>query len=65
MSVGTEITLEQLEADPYPVYAQLRNEEPVCFVEAVGLWLVTRWDDVQYVDKTPDLFTGETDPSTL
>ncbi len=65
MSVGTEITLEQLDADPYPVYAQLRDEEPVCFVEAVGLWLVTRWDDVQYVDKTPDLFTGETDPSTL
>ena len=65
MSVGTEITLEQLEADPYPIYAQLRDEEPVCFIEAVGLWLVTRWDDVQYVDKTPDLFTGETDPSTL
>ncbi|MDQ3893968.1 MAG: cytochrome P450 [Actinomycetota bacterium] len=65
MSVGTEITLEQLEADPYPIYAQLRDEEPVCLIEAVGLWLVTRWDDVQYVDKTPDLFTGETDPSTL
>src|SRR5919204_5378105 len=65
MSVGTEITVEQLETDPYPIYKQLRDEEPVCFVEAVDLWLVTRWDDVQYVDKTPDLFTGETDPSTL
>ena len=65
MSVGTEITVEQLEADPYPIYEQLREEEPVCFVESVGLWLVTRWSDVQYVDKTPDLFTGETEPSTL
>jgi cytochrome P450 len=65
LSVGTEITLEQLEADPYPVYARLRADEPVCFVPSVGLWLVTRWDDVQHVDKTPDLFTGETDPSTL
>ncbi len=65
MSVGTEITLEQLEADPYPVYERLRAEEPVCFVPAVGLWLVTRWEDVQYVDKTPELFTGETEPSTL
>src|SRR5919198_6487036 len=65
LSVGTEITVEQLEADPYPIYKQLRAEEPVCFVESVGLWLVTRWDDVQYVDKTPDLFTGETKPSTL
>lgn len=65
MSVGTEITVEQLEADPYPVYKQLRGEEPVCFVESVGLWLVTRWDDVQFVDRHPGLFTGETEPSTL
>ena len=65
MSVGTEITVEQLEADPYPIYAHLRAEEPVCFVESVGLWLVTRWDDVQLVDKNPQLFTGETEPSTL
>src|SRR5919199_1668985 len=65
MSVGTEITVEQLESDPYPIYRQLREEEPVCYVESVGLWLVTRWADVQLVDKTPDLFTGETEPSTL
>jgi cytochrome P450 len=65
LSVGTEITVEQLEADPYPIYKQLRAEEPVCFVESVGLWLVTRWDDVQAVDKNPELFTGETEPSTL
>ena len=65
MSVGTGITVEKLESDPYPIYAQLREEEPVCYVESVGLWLVTRWADVQYVDKTPDLFTGETEPSTL
>ena len=65
MSVGTEISVEQLESDPYPIYKQLREEEPVCFVESVGLWLVTRWADVQHVDKSPDLFTGETEPSTL
>src|SRR4051812_12998100 len=65
LSVGTEITVAQLEGDPYPIYEQLREEEPVCFVESVGLWLVTRWADVNYVDKTPDLFTGETQPSTL
>jgi cytochrome P450 len=65
LSVGTEITVEQLESDPYPIYKHLRAEEPVCHVESVGLWLVTRWDDVQYVDKNPALFTGETQPSTL
>jgi cytochrome P450 len=65
LSVGSEISVAQLESDPYPIYAQLRAEQPVCFVESVGLWLVTRWDDVQHIDKTPDVFTGETEPSTL
>jgi cytochrome P450 len=65
LSVGAEITVEQLEADPYPIYERLRSDAPVCFVESVGLWLVTRWDDVQHVDKSPAVFTGETDPSTL
>src|ERR671933_1502829 len=62
---GSTVTVEELERDPYPIYKRLRAEEPVSYVESVGLWLVTRWDDVVYVDKTPDLFTGETKPSTL
>src|ERR671929_94115 len=62
---GSTVTVEDLERDPYPIYKRLRDEEPVSYVESVGLWLVTRWDDVVYVDKTPDLFTGETEPSTL
>lgn len=64
-SIGGSITLEDLERDPYPVYERLREEEPVAWVESVGLWLVTRWDDVNTVDKTPGVFTGETEPSTL
>jgi cytochrome P450 len=65
LSAGAEISVQQLESDPYPIYRRLRAEAPVCFVESVGLWLVTRWDDVQHVDKSPELFTGETEPSTL
>jgi cytochrome P450 len=64
-TIGSTITVEDLEGDPYPIYKRLRDEEPVSWVESVGLWLVTRWDDVMYVDKQPDLFTGETEPSTL
>ena len=29
MTVGESITLEELERDPYPIYARLRDEEPV------------------------------------
>jgi cytochrome P450 len=64
-TIGSAVGVEDLERDPYPVYARLRDDEPVSWVESVGLWLVTRWDDVNHVVKTPDVFTAETDPSTL
>jgi cytochrome P450 len=65
VGVAAEITVEALEEDPYPIFARLRAEEPVGFAPAVGLWLVTRRDDVEHVDLHPELFTGETEPSTL
>ena len=65
MTFGGSITLAELERDPYPLYARLREEEPVSWVPAVQLWLVTRYDDVRQVDLTPELFTAATEPSTL
>jgi cytochrome P450 len=65
VSFAQTITIEELERDPYPIYGRLRDEEPVAFVPAIGLWLVTRHDDVRTVDLTPEVFTGATDPSTL
>ena len=65
MTFGEQITLEELERDPYTIYARLRDEEPVSWVPAVQLWLVTRYEDVRTVDLSPELFTAATDPSTL
>jgi cytochrome P450 len=62
---GERITLDELERDPYPIYARLRDEEPVSWVPAVQLWLVTRYEDVRTIDLSPELFTAATDPSTL
>jgi cytochrome P450 len=59
MSLADRISVEELEADPYPFYAHLRREAPVCFVPAVNLWMVTRWADVEFVAKTPDLFGAD------
>src|SRR3954454_12798562 len=64
-TIGATVSVADLERDPYPIYARLREDEPVSWVESVGLWLVTRWDDVHTVDRTPEIFTGETEPSTL
>ena len=65
MTLGEGVSLEDLERDPYPIYARLRDDEPVSWVPAVQLWLVTRYDDVRHVDLTPKVFTAQTDPSTL
>lgn len=39
------ITFEQLEEDPYPVYARLRATAPIARLPVLDEWLVTRWDD--------------------
>ncbi|MFZ4718218.1 MAG: cytochrome P450 [Ilumatobacteraceae bacterium] len=64
-SLGVSITLAELEADPYPVLARLRQDEPVSWVPDLGMWLVTRWDDVIEVHERTDHFTSATEPSWL
>ena len=59
------ITVEQLDADPYPIYARMRREAPVCFVPAVGLWFVTRWADVDFAASHTDLIDSAVSPSPL
>ena len=58
-----EIDLASLEADPAPILARLRAESPVCFVPALEMWLVTRWDDVANIEAHPELFSAATEPS--
>ena len=59
------VTVDALEEDPYPVYARLRREAPVCYIPAVRLWFVTRYDDVEFVGTHPELFTAELDDSPV
>lgn len=65
MSLADSITVADLEADPYPIYARLRAEQPVAFVPAVNCWLVTRADDVETVTSRTDLFTAEAPESPV
>lgn len=65
MGLGDQLTLTDLEADPDPILARMRADEPVCWVPALDMWLVTRWDDVAHVEAHPELFTAATDPSFL
>ena len=65
MGLDPKISLAELEADPDPILARLRADAPVCFVESMDMWLVTRWDDVAFIEEHPETFTAATEPSFL
>lgn len=44
--------------NPYPLYTELRRHRPVCRIEPGGLIAVTRYKDVEYVLKNPELFSS-------
>ncbi len=45
--------------DPYPVYARLRAESPVHYVEEFDCWALSTFEDVWHVCQSPELFTAE------
>lgn len=53
--IGATVSLEALDADPYPIYAALREHEPVSWAPQLKMWLITRHDLVSSV-----LMDGET-----
>jgi cytochrome P450 len=42
--LGAAVTLEELDADPHPAHARLREREPVSWLPSLEGWLVTRHD---------------------
>ncbi|MAI21060.1 MAG: cytochrome [Rhodospirillaceae bacterium] len=58
-----EITLQQLDEDPYPIYQRLRRDAPVLRVKATGRTLLTKAEDTKYVKDNPALFSSN-DPNT-
>lgn len=60
-----DISVEMLDTEPYEIYKRLRNESPVCWVPAVNLWLVTRWDDCEFAGQHPEMFSAYVDSSPV
>jgi cytochrome P450 len=58
----SELDFDPLESacrqDPYPAYARLRQDAPVYYASRSRLWCVSRYDDVGFVLKNPDLFSS-------
>jgi cytochrome P450 len=55
--LGAAVTLQQLDADPHPVNARLREYEPVSWLPRLEGWLVTRHDLAVQAMRDAALFT--------
>jgi cytochrome P450 len=50
---------EQFLKDPYPALRRLREEDPVHWSDAIGGWVLTRYDDIVASFKDTDHFSNE------
>lgn len=49
--------------DPYPIYHRMRQHDPVYWSEALGVWMLTRYDDVLAALRNPALSNVRTEVS--
>jgi cytochrome P450 len=57
------VTVEELEADPYPIYAQLRTHAPVAYMPCLDTWMVTSWSLVEAACTDPERFPAHVEHS--
>jgi cytochrome P450 len=50
--------LPEVQKNPFPYYAYLRQHAPVYQVPGVGFWAVSRYEDVLYAFKNPQVFSS-------
>jgi cytochrome P450 len=58
-----DVTVEQLEVDPYPIYAELRDRSPVAYMPCLDTWMVTSWATVEAACTDPERFPAHVDHS--
>lgn len=63
--IGHEVTLAELEADPYPIFARLRAHEPITWLNALNMWYVTGYENVRSAMLDTARLTTASDHSTI
>jgi cytochrome P450 len=59
MSIDYDPFFSEHRADPYPIYAKLRRDEPVYWAERSKTWVISRYDDVMSVLKDTNRFSSD------
>ena len=48
----------EVQNNPYPYYAELRDKAPVAWIEPMQAWAISRYADVDFVLRNPRLFSS-------
>ena len=64
-TIGARLDLAELHADPYPAFARMRRDEPVCWVPTMSRYLVTRYHDVVALERQPEAFSANEQNSLM
>jgi cytochrome P450 len=57
--------LPEVRRDPYPTYRRLRETAPVVRAPLLGAWIVSRYDDVEHVLRSPHFTTDRQDLAVM
>jgi cytochrome P450 len=63
--VGCEITLKELDRDPYPAFERLRRYEPISWIAALNMWYLVGYEDVRTALLDTSRLTTESPRSTI
>lgn len=55
--IGNRTTLQKIAENPYPIFVDMQKHEPVSWFDEVGLWFITRRQDVLDILGDPENFT--------
>jgi cytochrome P450 len=48
----------EVQANPFPYYSALRKSNPVAWIEPLQCWAISRYDDVDYALRNPQIFSS-------
>lgn len=63
--VADWVTINDLYADPYPIFRRMREEAPVHWVPAVNRYMVVSYDACHTIEQDPDRFTAREQGSLM
>jgi len=55
--LGYAVELQELDRDPYPVFARLAAQEPISWIRALDMWYVVGYENVRTALADPRLTT--------